>query len=229
MDPAIERRRRDPRARHRDELRRDRRRPWSALGRRPRRGSSPIVVLSQIDEHAAFGGVVPEIAARAHVEALDGLVEAALRRRGRAPRRHRRDRRHRRPRPDRRPAGRADDGQGDRRRCRQAAPRDQPSRGPCADGAADRRRWPFPTCCCSSPAAIPSSSLVRGVGDYERWATTIDDALGEAFDKTAKLLGLPYPGGPNVERAAQSGDPRALRPAAAAARARRGPTSPSPA
>src|SRR3546814_14681078 len=43
--------------------------------------------------------------------------------------------------------------------------------------------------------------LVRGVGDYERWGTTIDDALGEAFDKTAKLLGLPYPGGPAVEQA----------------------------
>ena len=61
--------------------------------------------------------------------------------------------------------------------------------------------------------------LVRGVGDYERWATTIDDALGEAFDKTAKLLGLPYPGGPNVEKAARDGDPGALRlPAAAEGR-----------
>jgi N6-L-threonylcarbamoyladenine synthase len=50
--------------------------------------------------------------------------------------------------------------------------------------------------------------LVKGVGDYERWGTTIDDALGEAFDKTAKLLGLPYPGGPAVERAAQTGDPK---------------------
>jgi N6-L-threonylcarbamoyladenine synthase len=49
--------------------------------------------------------------------------------------------------------------------------------------------------------------LVRGVGQYERWATTIDDALGEAFDKTAKLIGLPYPGGPNVEKAAETGDP----------------------
>ncbi|RVA21859.1 tRNA (adenosine(37)-N6)-threonylcarbamoyltransferase complex transferase subunit TsaD, partial [Mesorhizobium sp. M7D.F.Ca.US.004.03.1.1] len=47
---------------------------------------------------------------------------------------------------------------------------------------------------------------VRGVGDYQRWATTIDDALGEAFDKTAKMLGLPYPGGPNVEKAAQAGN-----------------------
>ena len=50
--------------------------------------------------------------------------------------------------------------------------------------------------------------LVRGVGDYERWGTTIDDALGEAFDKTAKLLGLPYPGGPEVER---DGRRRAIR------------------
>ena len=48
--------------------------------------------------------------------------------------------------------------------------------------------------------------LVRGVGDYQRWATTIDDALGEAFDKTAKMLGLPYPGGPNVERVARDGN-----------------------
>ncbi|MEL6744369.1 MAG: tRNA (adenosine(37)-N6)-threonylcarbamoyltransferase complex transferase subunit TsaD, partial [Pseudomonadota bacterium] len=50
--------------------------------------------------------------------------------------------------------------------------------------------------------------LVRGLGDYNRWATTIDDALGEAFDKTGKLLGLPYPGGPNVERMALNGDPK---------------------
>ncbi len=56
---------------------------------------------------------------------------------------------------------------------------------------------------------------VRGVGDYERWATTIDDALGEAFDKTAKMLGLPYPGGPNVEKAARSGNADALRLSAA--------------
>ncbi|MDF0542579.1 tRNA (adenosine(37)-N6)-threonylcarbamoyltransferase complex transferase subunit TsaD [Sphingobium sp. H39-3-25] len=52
--------------------------------------------------------------------------------------------------------------------------------------------------------------LVRGVGDYARLATTIDDAAGEAFDKTAKLLGLGYPGGPAVERAAASGNPKAV-------------------
>jgi N6-L-threonylcarbamoyladenine synthase len=51
---------------------------------------------------------------------------------------------------------------------------------------------------------------VDGVGRYRRLATTIDDALGEAFDKTAKILGLPYPGGPAVEKLAREGDPRAV-------------------
>jgi N6-L-threonylcarbamoyladenine synthase len=49
---------------------------------------------------------------------------------------------------------------------------------------------------------------VNGVGDYDRLATTIDDAAGEAFDKTAKLLGLGYPGGPKVEQLAASGNPK---------------------
>ena len=48
---------------------------------------------------------------------------------------------------------------------------------------------------------------VQGVGDYVRLGTTIDDAIGEAFDKMAKLLGLPYPGGPQVETEARKGDP----------------------
>jgi N6-L-threonylcarbamoyladenine synthase len=51
---------------------------------------------------------------------------------------------------------------------------------------------------------------VAGVGRYQRLATTIDDALGEAFDKTAKILGLGYPGGPAVERLAREGDARAV-------------------
>jgi len=53
--------------------------------------------------------------------------------------------------------------------------------------------------------------LVRGVGDFRRLATTIDDAAGEAFDKTAKLLGLGFPGGPAVEKAAERGDPWAVK------------------
>jgi N6-L-threonylcarbamoyladenine synthase len=52
--------------------------------------------------------------------------------------------------------------------------------------------------------------LVDGVGRYQRLATTIDDAAGEAFDKSAKLLGLGFPGGPAVEEAAKAGDPKAL-------------------
>jgi N6-L-threonylcarbamoyladenine synthase len=51
---------------------------------------------------------------------------------------------------------------------------------------------------------------VRDLGDYRRLATTIDDAAGEAFDKAAKLLGLPYPGGPAIEQLARSGDARAV-------------------
>ena len=51
---------------------------------------------------------------------------------------------------------------------------------------------------------------VKGPGDYARLATTIDDAAGEAFDKTAKLLGLGYPGGPLVEKAAAAGNPKAV-------------------
>jgi N6-L-threonylcarbamoyladenine synthase len=52
--------------------------------------------------------------------------------------------------------------------------------------------------------------MVRGVGSYQRLATTIDDAAGEAFDKSAKLLGLGFPGGPAVEAAAKLGDPKAV-------------------
>ena len=50
----------------------------------------------------------------------------------------------------------------------------------------------------------------EGVGQYKRLATTIDDAVGEAFDKTAKILGLGFPGGPAIERLAREGDPQAV-------------------
>src|SRR5262249_25431768 len=53
--------------------------------------------------------------------------------------------------------------------------------------------------------------LTRDAGVYERIGQTRDDAAGEAFDKVAKLLGLGYPGGPLIERAAAAGDPRAIR------------------
>ena len=70
---------------------------------------------------------------------------------------------------------------------------------------------------------------VRGVGDYRRLATTIDDAAGEAFDKAAKLLGLGYPGGPAIEALAQGRRSAGGAAAAAAGRDARSRISPSPA
>src|SRR6201999_945266 len=66
---------------------------------------------------------------------------------------------------------------------------------------------PFPFCLFLASGGHTQIVAVRGVGDYVRLGTTIDDAIGEAFDKTAKLLGLGYPGGPQVEREAVHGDP----------------------
>ena len=165
------------------------------------------VVLSQIDEHAAFGGVVPEIAARAHVEALDGVVAAAM--------------------------AEADIGLADvdaiavtagpgligglivglmtAKALAAASGRPLLTVNHLEGHALTARltdNAAFPYLLLLVSGGHTQVVLVRGVGDYERWATTIDDALGEAFDKTAKLLGLPYPGGPSVERAAGAGDPR---------------------
>ena len=49
--------------------------------------------------------------------------------------------------------------------------------------------------------------MLQGLGNYKRLGTTIDDAVGEAFDKTAKLLGIEFPGGPQIEVYAKKGDP----------------------
>ena len=68
----------------------------------------------------------------------------------------------------------------------------------------------FPYCLFLASGGHTQVVAVRGVGDYVRLGTTMDDAIGEAFDKTAKLLGLGYPGGPAVERAAIDGDPAAV-------------------
>jgi len=163
------------------------------------------VVLSQIADHAPYGGVVPEIAARAHLEALDGIVEKAL----------------------------ADasvtlsdlDGiavtsgpglaggliVGTMTARALAAVADKPLYTiNHLEGHALTARLTdgveFPYILLLVSGGHTQILLVRGVGDYERWATTIDDALGEAFDKTAKLLGLPYPGGPQVEKSALGGD-----------------------
>jgi N6-L-threonylcarbamoyladenine synthase len=164
------------------------------------------VVLSQLDEHSAYGGVVPEIAARAHVEALDALIEEALKRAN---------------------VSLADvdaiaatsgpgliggllvglmTGKAIARALGKPLYAVNHLEGHALTGRlTDQLSFPYLVLLVSG--GHTQLILVRGVGKYSRWGTTIDDALGEAFDKTAKLLGLPYPGGPAVERAAKNGNP----------------------
>jgi N6-L-threonylcarbamoyladenine synthase len=164
------------------------------------------VVLSQIADHAAFGGVVPEIAARAHVEALDRVVQAAM---------------------DEAGVGFADldaiaatagpgliggviVGLTTAKALALAADKPLVAVNHLEGHALTARLTDgiaFPYLLLLVSGGHTQILLVRGIGQYERWGTTIDDALGEAFDKTAKLLGLPYPGGPAVERAASRGNP----------------------
>ena len=177
-----------------------------ALGHDGRPQILSNVVLSQIGEHAAFGGVVPEIAARAHVEALDGLIEAALS--------------EARTKLSEVDAVAATAGPGlvgglivglmTAKAIAAAAGKPLLAINHLEGHALTPRLTDglaFPYLLLLVSGGHTQIVLVRGVGDYQRWATTIDDALGEAFDKTAKMLGLPYPGGPNVEKAAQDGDP----------------------
>jgi N6-L-threonylcarbamoyladenine synthase len=163
-------------------------------------------VLSQIAEHAPYGGVVPEIAARAHVEVLDGIVRRALERAGMTL--------------SQCDAIAAAAGPGliggvivglttakalamvarkpflavNHLEAHALSPR-------LTDGIA------FPYLLLLASGGHTQLLAVKGVGDYVRLGTTIDDAIGEAFDKTAKMLGLPYPGGPQVEKEAERGDP----------------------
>jgi N6-L-threonylcarbamoyladenine synthase len=165
------------------------------------------VVLSQIMEHAAYGGVVPEIAARAHVEVLDAIIAEAM---------------------DEAGAG-FDDIDGV---AAAAGPgliggvivglttakaialvKDKPliAVNHLEAHALTARltdATPFPYCLFLASGGHTQILAVRGVGDYVRLGTTHDDAIGEAFDKTAKLLGLGYPGGPLVEEDAMHGDAR---------------------
>jgi N6-L-threonylcarbamoyladenine synthase len=164
------------------------------------------VVLSQIEAHAAFGGVVPEIAARAHVEALDLLIAQAMREASR---------------------NFADlDGV--------AAAAGPGLIGGLIVGLTTAKAIAlvhekpliavnhleahaltarlthdahFPFCLFLASGGHTQVVAVLDVGDYVRLGTTLDDAIGEAFDKTAKVLGLGYPGGPEVERCAERGDP----------------------
>ncbi|GGZ19903.1 tRNA (adenosine(37)-N6)-threonylcarbamoyltransferase complex transferase subunit TsaD [Asticcacaulis endophyticus] len=176
------------------------------------------VIHSQIAAHAVYGGVVPEIAARSHVETIDDLCRRAL--------------------------SEAKTKGFDEAELDAVAA----TAGPgliggvmvglsFAKGFALARGLPLIgvnhleghalSPLLAEPVAFPYLLLlvsgghcqllnVRGVGDYERLGTTIDDAAGEAFDKIAKVLGLGYPGGPALEKCAAEGDatrfvlPRAL-------------------
>ncbi len=168
------------------------------------------VVRSQIEDHRHFGGVVPELASRCHVESVDAVAEEALQRAGL-------------PRSD----------------LRAVAATAGPGLVGCllvgmsyAQGLALGQGLPFlgvnhleghllaPFIGTGEPpfpflALVASGghtllALARDVGDYELLGETRDDAAGEAFDKGARLLGLPYPGGAMVDRLAQGGDPAAF-------------------
>lgn len=160
------------------------------------------IVLSQLDEHRAYGGVVPEIAARAHASHLDGLVARAL---------------------DEAGVGLSD--------LDAIAATAGPGliggvmvglmtakalalvhRKPLVavnhlEGHALTVRLTngvdFPYLLLLVSGGHCQLLIAEGVGRYRRLGTTIDDAVGEAFDKTARLLGLGYPGGPAVEQAAK--------------------------
>ena len=173
------------------------------------------VVHSQIDDHAAFGGVVPEIAARSHVEMIDGVVRRAM----------------------------ADAGLGYGELDGVAATAGPGLVGGVMVGlgfgkavalarglplvAVNHLEGHAVSARLGAKVDYPFLLLlvsgghcqlleVRGIGDMSRLGTTIDDAAGEAFDKIAKAMGLGYPGGPALEKRAESGDgarfdlPRAL-------------------
>jgi len=164
------------------------------------------VVASQVAQHAPFGGVVPEIAARAHVETIDAIVKEAM--------------------------AQAGVGYGEltgvaatagpglvggvmvglsfgkavalARGLPLAAVNHLEGHAVSARLAAD---LPYPFLLLLVSGGHCQLLEVAGVGAHRRLGSTIDDAAGEAFDKIAKTLGLPYPGGPALERLAEGGDP----------------------
>jgi len=179
----------------------------AAVVERPDEGRGRIlsnIVLSQIDEHAAFGGVVPEIAARAHVEALDLIIANAMAQAGRTF-------------ADLDGVAAAGPGLiggvivGLTTAKAIALVTEKPliAVNHLEAHALTARltdATPFPYCLFLASGGHTQIVAVLGVGDYVRLGTTVDDAIGEAFDKIAKVLGLPYPGGPQVEHQALAGD-----------------------
>lgn len=163
-------------------------------------------VLSQIEEHRPYGGVVPEVAARSHLDHLDDIIRDAM----------------------------DDAGIGFDDLDAVAATGGPGLIGGVMVGVMAGKAISLATekpfiavnhleahalsARLSDDVAFPYLLLlvsgghcqllcVEGIGQYKRLGTTIDDALGEAFDKTAKMLGLGYPGGPAVEKTALAGDP----------------------
>lgn len=185
----------------------------SSVLRRETDGSVEIlssIIASQDAEHAPFGGVVPEIAARAHMQKLDSIIDRAVT-----------------------DAGveytdlsaiAATSGPGliggviaglmgakglamsldipliavNHLEGHALSPR---LAGECA----------FPYLLLLISGGHTQLLSVKGLGDYHRLGSTVDDAAGEAFDKSAKVMGLGFPGGPNVERTAKTGDPKAVK------------------
>ncbi|MCX7285902.1 MAG: tRNA (adenosine(37)-N6)-threonylcarbamoyltransferase complex transferase subunit TsaD [Novosphingobium sp.] len=167
-------------------------------------------IASQDDAHRPYGGVVPEIAARAHVEVLSPMVGAVLADAGLSL--------------DDMDAIAATAGPGliggvmvglvTAKALAMAAGKPLVAVNH-LEGHALSPRLADPALHYPYLLLLVSGGhcqilVVAGVGQYRRLATTIDDALGEAFDKTAKILGLGYPGGPAVERLAREGDARAV-------------------
>ena len=180
----------------------------AAVVRRAPDGSGAIIsetVLSQTADHAPYGGVVPEIAARAHLSHLDRLIAQVM----------------------------AEAGLGYAELDGIAATAGPGLIGGLLTGLTMAKALalatgkpliavnhleghaltprllgpcPFPYLLLLVSGGHTQFQIVEGVGEYRRIGTTIDDALGEAFDKTAKLLGLGYPGGPEVEAQARNGD-----------------------
>ena len=180
------------------------------------RGTTLIAnaIASSMDEHARYGGVVPEIAARAHLEALTPTIHAALGEAGMT----------------------FDDIDAIAVTCGPGLS------GALMVGVAaakalaistgkplyavnhlvghvgvdlvtpDSEPLEYPTIALLVSGGHTSLLLVRDlVDDVELLGETIDDAAGEAFDKVARVLGLPYPGGPQIDRVAVGGDPKAIR------------------
>jgi N6-L-threonylcarbamoyladenine synthase len=165
------------------------------------------IVHSQLKTHAIYGGVVPEIAARAHLGSLRPVIEAAMQ------------------------EANVDfkDLDGIAATCGPgliggvmigmvtakaiaAAHKRQFIAVNHLEGHALTPRLthnvPYPYLLLLVSGGHTQLLIVKGVGDYERLGTTLDDALGEAFDKSAKMMGLPYPGGPALEKlAAECLDP----------------------